>query len=144
MAVRVKIRLDSTGGKSLKTMALVNTGFETPKPQLLLPIKAAEELSLWPNLPTEAKIEIYDTAGGPMRVYIIPDAAWVSILAEERESEKSLSDIVISHTEVEVLISDRLAGKLKVAIEEPAEGIWRFRDDSPDKERRSESPKYWT
>ena len=144
MAVRVKIKVDSTVGKTLKTVALVNTGFETLKPQLLLPIKAAEELSLWPNLPTEAKIEIYDTAGGPMRVYIIPDSAWVSILAEERESEKILSDIVISHTEVEVLISDKLAGQLKLAIEDPAEGIWRFRDDSLGKTRMSESPKYWT
>jgi predicted aspartyl protease len=59
VAVRVKIKVDSTGGKSFKTIALVNTGFETPWPQLLLPIKAAEKLSLWPNLPTEAKIEIY-------------------------------------------------------------------------------------
>ena len=59
MAVRVKIKIDSTSGKSLKTVALVNTGFETLKPQLLLPIKAASDLSIWPNLPTEAKIEIY-------------------------------------------------------------------------------------
>jgi len=144
VAVRVKIKVDSTDGKSLKTVALVNTGFETLKSQLLLPIKAAQELSLWPNLPTEAKVEIYDTAGGPMRVYIVPDSAWVSILAEKRESKNILSDMVISHTEVEVLISDKLAGQLKVAIEDPAEGIWRFRDDSSDKKRTTESPEYWT
>ena len=79
-----------------------------------------------------------------MRVYIVPDSAWVSILAEERDSENILSDMVISHTEVEVLISDKLAERLKVAIEDAGEGIWRFRDDSPDEKRKSELPEYWT
>jgi hypothetical protein len=44
----------------------------------------------------------YDTAGGPMRVYIVPDSVWVSLLAEEQDSENILSDMVISHTEVEL------------------------------------------
>lgn len=68
MAVRVRLRVEITDGKSLEATALVNTGFETQKPQLLLPVKAAEKLNLWPNLPSEARVEIYDTAGGPMRV----------------------------------------------------------------------------
>ena len=144
MAVRVEIKVDLIGGRSLKAIALVNTGFETFKPQLLLPIKVAEGLDLWPDLPGEARVEIYDTAGGPMRVYIIPDAAQVSILTEDRESKSPSSDIVISHTEVEVLISDKLAGQLKVLIEDPGEGIWRFRDDLPDKRRTSKPPEYWT
>ncbi len=143
MAVSVEIKVDLSEGKSLETVALVNTGFETLKPELLLPVKAAEELDLWPNLPNGARVEIYDTAGGPMRAYIIPDVARVSISVEDRESESPSSDIVISHTEVEVLISDKLAGKLRVLIEDPGEGIWRFRDDPSGKMRASRPPRYW-
>ncbi|MCK4474281.1 hypothetical protein KAU30_00455 [Candidatus Bathyarchaeota archaeon] len=47
MAVRVRLRVELTNGKSLEATALVNTGFETRKPQLLLPVKAAEKLNLW-------------------------------------------------------------------------------------------------
>lgn len=44
MTVRVKIKVVLSNGKSLETTALVNTGFETIEPQLLLPVKAAEKL----------------------------------------------------------------------------------------------------
>lgn len=143
MVVRVRLRVELTEGKSLEATALVNTGFETQKPQLLLPVKAAEKLNLWPNFPSEAMVEIYDTAGGPMRVYVLPDKAKTSVLTEDRESRRVLSDIVISHTEVEILIGDKLAGKMNLVIEDPGEGILRFKDDSPDKKRRSETPKHW-
>lgn len=68
MGVRVRVRIESPRG-SIETSALVNTGFETPNPQILLPVKAAEKLELWPILPKEATPEIYDTADGPTRVY---------------------------------------------------------------------------
>ena len=45
MGVRVRVRIEAPGG-SIETSALVNTGFETPNPQILLPIKAAEKLGL--------------------------------------------------------------------------------------------------
>ena len=76
-----------------------------------------------------------------MRVYKIPSWAGVSVLTEEGESRRVLSDIVISHIEVEALISDKLAEELMLAIERPGEGLWRFRGE--DKERRSEKPEYW-
>jgi hypothetical protein len=141
VGVRVRIRVVLKNGKSLGTVALVNTGFEAPVAQLLLPVKAAEQLGLWPNLPDEAVVEIYDTAGGPTRVYKIPSGAGVSILTEEGESRRVLSDIVISHIEVEALISDKLAEELVLTIEKPGEGLWRFRGE--EKERRSEKPEYW-
>ncbi len=57
MAVRVKIKITLSNEKSLETTALVNTGFESIEPQLLLPVKAAEKLGIWPNLPKDAVIE---------------------------------------------------------------------------------------
>jgi len=46
LGVRVRVKI-MHGDKVLETAALVNTGFETPNPQILLPVKAAEKLSLW-------------------------------------------------------------------------------------------------
>jgi hypothetical protein len=137
MAVRIRLRLRYCD-KVLETSALVNTGFETPNPQILLPIKVAGRLSLWPELPKDTLVEIYDTAGGPVRVYRVRNAVNVEI------PEKGISvitDAVISHTEVEVLISDKLADELMIVIERPGEGIWRFRDENI--LRKSEKPEIW-
>jgi hypothetical protein len=52
MAVRVRLRLKSrTTGRELRVNALVNSGFETFKPQLLVPARVAELLGLWPFVP---------------------------------------------------------------------------------------------
>jgi hypothetical protein len=136
MAVRIKLRLRYCG-EVLETSALVNTGFETPNPQILLPIKVAERLSLWPELPRDTLVEIYDTAGGPVRVYRVRNAVNVEI------PEKGISviaDAAISHTEVEVLISDKLADELMIVNERPGEDIWRFRDENI--LRKSENLRY--
>ncbi|MEM1548160.1 MAG: hypothetical protein QXI11_00705 [Thermoproteota archaeon] len=106
-----------------------------------MPVRAAEKLGLWPDLPDETVVEIYDTAGGPTRVYRIPSCAEVSVLTEEGERGRVLSDVVISHIEVEALISDKLAEELMLSIEKPGEGLWRFRGEK--KERMSEKPEYW-
>jgi hypothetical protein len=79
--------------------------------------KVAEKLELWPDLPIP---EIYDTAGGPTRVYRVRNAVRVR-LAEEVEA---VADAVISPIEVEVLTSDKLADELMIAIEKPGEGLW--------------------
>lgn len=143
MAVRVRLKIESVDRKVLEAIALINTAFETENPQLLIPVKAAEKLGLWPNLPPEARAEIYDTAGGPMRVYLIPQKAKTTVLTDDREGQEVLSDIVISHTEVEILIGDKLAGKMQIVIEDPGEGIWRFKDDPPEKKRGSQTAKHW-
>jgi len=46
--------------------ALLNTGYIGSSPEIIIPLKLAEILGLWP--PTEeTKESIYDTAGGPAR-----------------------------------------------------------------------------
>lgn len=138
MEVRVRVKIKYKG-ELLETVALVNTGFETPNPQILLPVKAAEKLGLWPDLPGDALVEIYDTAGGPTRVYRVRGAVTVEVAG--REGRGVVADAVISHMEVEVLMSDRLTEELMIAIEKPSEGVWRFRDEGV--ERRSERPEIW-
>jgi hypothetical protein len=137
VVVRVKLRI-KRGEKVLETAALVNTGFEAPSPQILLPLKAAKRLGLWPELPGDALVEVYDTAGGPVRVYRVVRAVSVEV---PEKGVSAVADAVISHTEVEVLVSDKLADDLMIAIERPGEGIWRFRGESV--ERRSERPEVW-
>ncbi|MGC8933298.1 MAG: hypothetical protein ACP5KE_05880 [Candidatus Methanodesulfokora sp.] len=49
LATRVRLRIRA-GEREIRTSALVNTGFETEKPQLLIPLRLARELGLWPPL----------------------------------------------------------------------------------------------
>ena len=53
------------------------------------------------------------------------------------ETEEVDADIVISHLADEPLISDKLAGALKIAIEDLAEGLRRFRWKPKEKVRRT-------
>ena len=54
----------------------MNSGFETEKPQLLIPLRLAREIGLWPP-PPDSRIEEFETAGGPTRNYVIRDALGV-------------------------------------------------------------------
>ncbi|MBS7618344.1 hypothetical protein KEJ25_07065 [Candidatus Bathyarchaeota archaeon] len=126
----------------LKPSALVNTGFETDEPEVLLPASLAENLGLYP--PTEgSKLEEYSVVGGITFVIRSPRTIRVKVVVEDRETEPVEAVPLISDKESEVLISDRLASELKISIEDPAEGTWRFRDEPLTKKRSSEEPKYW-
>ncbi len=137
MAVRIRLRL-RRGNLIKEVVGLVNSGYEADTPQLLVPVGLAKELKLWP--PGENAIEaVFETAGGPLRVWIIRRAVMVKAVAEDASSDEVETDIVVSHLADEPLISDRLAGALKIAVEDFAEGLWRFRWEPKDKLRRSEA-----
>ena len=136
MVVRLRIRIIAKD-KEAEAIALVNSGYEADTPQLLIPVKLARELSYWP--PPEDSIEtIFDTAGGPLRVWVIRDAADMKVVCRDVESDIVKVDIVISQLADEPLISDKLAGELKLVVEDFAEGLWRFRWEKPGKLRESE------
>ncbi|MEM1558129.1 MAG: hypothetical protein QXG12_06010 [Thermoproteota archaeon] len=141
MGVRVKIRVESHHVE-VETPALVNTGFETDEPEILLPARLAENLGLYPPA-EDSKLEEYSVVGGIAFVIRSSKTVRVKVVVEDRETEPVEAVPVISDRESEVLISDRLASKLKISIEDPAEGTWRFRDEPLTKERSSEEPKYW-
>lgn len=141
MVVRVRIRIDRNG-RVVETSALANSGYEAETPQLLIPIRLAEVLGLWP--PTKDLEEsVYETAGGPLRVWIAPRACRVRIVTEDIESPEIEVDVVISPIADEVLLSDKLISKLQIALEDVGEGLWRFRWEPRDKLRRSVPPKLW-
>ena len=94
LAVRLRIKI-RIGNKNIDEVALLNSGYETDTPQLLIPIDTARKLGLWPP-PSHSKEYIYETAGGPLRVWLIPNAGHISIVTEDESSKEILSDIVIS------------------------------------------------
>jgi len=135
VVVRVKLKV-GVRGKSFEVVAIANAGYESFTPQILLPRNVARRLGLWPP-PKEAEELTYRTAGGPLRVWLLPRGAKVSVVAEDRSSSEVECDIVISPLTGETLISDKLIDALDIVLEAPGRGLWRFRDDPPDKVRQS-------
>jgi len=135
MGVRVRLRVEY-GGVVAEVVALVNTGYETDVPELLIPIGVAERLGLWPRLPDDTLVETYRTASGLMRVYRVRGAR-VCLAAEGAEPRCVDSYLVVSEYVDEPLISDQLTSRLGIVIEDPAQGLWRLRGES--RLRRSEA-----
>jgi len=135
MAVRVKVRVRS-GGNEIIGYALVNSGYETDSPELLVPSEMAEALGVYPNV-KEAVVERYRAVGGSeVRMLRLREAGEVEVLAEGRSSQPVRCDLVVSEGEDELIISDKLASKLGIVIIDPGEGVWCFRDELGKRERR--------
>ncbi|QOJ78837.1 hypothetical protein IG193_08845 [Infirmifilum lucidum] len=92
MPVRLRIRVRTE--REVELVALLNSGYEAPFPQLLIPIDVAKELGLWPP---EGSFEVtLETAGGPLRAWYYTRRAFVKVVAGDVESREVLTDIVIS------------------------------------------------
>jgi len=139
--VRVKIRLASKD-KSIETVALANSGYESETPQILIPTELAKNIGLWPPLGNVEETE-FETAGGPLKVWIIPGGCKVSILTEDAQSSEIDADVVISPLADEVLLSDKMISELAIVLEDAGRGFWRFRWEQAGKLRKSHPPKYW-
>ncbi|WP_054856915.1 hypothetical protein [Vulcanisaeta sp. JCM 16159] len=73
----------------MEEVALLNSVFKAPTPQLLIPISTAKTLGLWP--PTEDAREVrVDTAGGPLNAWFYPRIATVKVIAGDAESREVL------------------------------------------------------
>lgn len=141
MAVRIRIRVRASGsGEILTSPALINTGFETDTPQLLLPIKAAEGLKLWPP-PRQSHVVTLGTAGGPAKHHLIPKTLEVRLLVSGAKTKPVVCDALISGVEEEILVNDKLGDALRIAIERMGPGEWRIRGDA--RVRRSVKRKLW-
>lgn len=143
VAVRVRLRIKSRrSGAEVQTTALVNSGFESATPQLLLPVNAARQISLYPP-PPDATVVDMGTAGGPARMFLIRNSIEVWVLSKDRMIGPKLADVLISPLEEEVLINDKLSEELGIMLIAIGSGKWRFLDDGSDKIRYSEKPQYW-
>jgi len=136
VAVRVRLRV-RRGDRVVEAAALVNSGYEADSVQLMIPVALAKALELWPP-PSDARECVFETAGGPLRVWVVAKGASVRAVADDAQSKEVEVDLVISPLADEPLISDVLADELEIAIEGFAEGLWRFRWEPSGRVRRSE------
>ncbi len=144
MPVRVKLKIKSKlSNTEVETSALVNSGFTTDRPQLIVPRRLAIQLGLWPPPPESFMVEL-GTAGGPVRNYLVPNSIEVCIVEPDRSSSTITCDAIISHIEEEVLINDMLGEQLGIVLLGLASGKWRFIDDPPGKVRESYPQQLWT
>ena len=142
MAVRVRLRIRSRStGVEIVSSALVNSGFESDKPQLLIPRALAERLGIWPL--REVTTAQYDMTAGPVSLSVLPDELEVYVVTHDREKGPVVCDAVVSTVEEEVLINDQLGEALGIVILGLGSGKWRFVDDDPQTVRMSETPQYW-
>ena len=140
MAVRVRVRLRARGsGSSVETTALANSGFETPGPEVVIPLALAEELGL--DL-SSAVIELYEMASGMARALRLPEAVEISVITGDRVEGPVVADAVIMESS-EVLLSDQTLSALKLDLVDPARGLWRFRDEPSSVLRESPQPEVW-
>ncbi|MBS7614084.1 hypothetical protein KEJ48_07615 [Candidatus Bathyarchaeota archaeon] len=136
--MRLRIRGSET---SITTSALVNSGFEAEEPQLVIPIKLAEALSLT-NL--QASIEDLSVAGGGrVSGYRIEERISVELIMEDRKPVKAEAVATILPGEGEVIISDNLASNLGIVILDPHKGLWCLRDELNRRERTTVQSEKW-
>ncbi len=137
MAIRLRLRL-TRGDASTEVVALVNSGYETVEPEILVPPVTARELHLYPELPQGSIVKEYRLAdGSTTRLIRIPRAVNVYVVEDDRIVGPIESSLVIAERADEPLISDKLAGRLGIVALDIGEGLWCFRDEIGRVTRRS-------
>lgn len=139
--IRLKI-LREGEEKTTDTVALLNAGFESEEPEVIIPEKLAVKLGLWPQLPDGTEIEAYEVAGGgKVRTYRVSDCLETRVITEETTSSPVKGTAVIMEGEREVVLSDKAISAHQMILEDTGEGSWRFRGES--ELRESENPEFW-
>lgn len=140
MAVRVKLRLKGEG-KEAVVSTLINSGFEAKEPQLIIPLKLAENLEL---TSADASIEDFSSAGGSrVSGYRVEDPVEVELVLNGEPSVKTFAFITILPGETEAIMSDRLASDLGIIILDLWRGHWCLKNELGVKQRSSASPQEW-
>ena len=132
------MRLRGLRGGEAEVVALVNSGYETSRPEMLLPASLAHQLGLYPALPQGSEVREYVLADGTRaRLVRIPDALEVSVVTEDRVVGPVKCDVAIAEGAEEPLIGDKLADALSIVALAIGEGLWCFRDELGRRTRRS-------
>ena len=135
MGVRVRVRLE-VGDRAMEVPALLNSGFESDEPDVVIPVEVAEALGLWP--PSGFRLEEVSTAGGDVRVFTFPGRGRVRLLlGTDYEPEITCNILVNPHVD-EVLLSDYVIDELGIVVLSFRRGLWRHKGDPEDMVRESE------
>ncbi|MEM0223122.1 MAG: hypothetical protein QXJ99_01830 [Thermofilum sp.] len=67
LVVRVRVRLKALKGRRgevVESVAVANAGYESEGPEVVIPVRVAERLGLWPKLPEGTEVQAYEVAEG--------------------------------------------------------------------------------
>jgi hypothetical protein len=140
MAVRVRVgitRATSSRSRVIETVAVANSGFEARDPEILLPVRAAERLGLWPP-PAGAHAERFESPAASFSMITIPGAVRVSLSGSVRGTRCT---VVVSERETEVVLNDQLVDALRIELVAPGRGLYRVGRHG--RLRRTEEPEPW-
>ena len=140
MACRVRVRLVK-GDEAIETSALVNSGFETDAPDIVIPVELAKRLSLWP--PKEAAFALLDTGGGELSAPYYESSIELELVLGDREPRRVLVNVIVNPHVHEVLLSDFVASALGIALLDIKRGLWRLVDDPQGKVRETAKLEEW-
>ncbi len=137
------MRIKTRTGTTIETSAIANSGYGSMEPEAIIPLNLAVRL-VAPQTLRDARVKDYAVAGGRLeKFHVIPREMELSVVAEDRVEGPVVADMVISSGEDEVIISDKLIEALKISLERPATGLWRFNDEPLTKIRSSVRPERW-
>jgi len=87
MVIRLRIKIKREN-KSVETIAIANSGYASRVPEIVINRSIAEELSIYPRLPSNTRIVRYRTASGRVEEFLkIEDSAKVQVTESDRKSD---------------------------------------------------------
>jgi len=132
VVLRLRVRM-SYGGKCVEGLGIANSGFAGREPELTLPQELARELLgerssvvLVERTLADGSKVLFPKLVEPLDVY----------LAAEDRVEGPVRAYAYATRGRFILLNDALLSALRVAIIDPLEGVWCFRDELGKRERK--------
>jgi hypothetical protein len=139
LAVRVRLRIERPSGERLECAALLNGGFESGRPEILLPAPAARRL--YAQYPAETLPVAGLLAAGETELLELPERVLACVVTPAREGRQARFSVLVSDGADEVLVSDSGIDALGVRIESFGRGVWRFGNER--RLRKSARRQHW-
>jgi len=128
--VKVKVRVKD---RVVETRALVNSGFEADAPDIAIPTNIARQLNLWH--PRTNITAILDTGGGEVVNPYYENCGILELILDDRENIRIKVNIIVNPHIDEIALSDYVSSLLGIVLLDIKEGLWRLKDDPPEKVR---------
>ena len=142
MAVRLLIEIQISTVKA-NVSALANSGYETIEPEILVPLSFAEN-NIGLSIKNLKKVAYQAAAHKEVQFYFTEEKVKIKVVTKDKQSSYVDAILLISETEDQIILNDKLVGKLGIILLDFGEGIWRFTDDPSDKSRESTDRQLFT
>ena len=122
--LRLRVKL-CRGGSCVEALAVANSGFVGFEPEILAPLRVVE-----PLLGRSPRVELVERVLADGSVVQLPrtvDPVDVLVVSEDRVAGPVPARVYLGRGLL--LLNDKLLSKLGVAIIDPGEGLWCFRDE---------------